>query len=549
MNLEKQQTFNEFMEEYKKLELSQKQDELLDKLKSIFVYLNVYAMQNNIEYTPIKSRELNDLDEEATVDDYLEVMMVYSQNIEELLGLVIENKENIISIDDVIKKDKNIEEKISKWIKEGIEMIFPERYVEWEKCVRSSVNSLYKGRIIEEALEVMKTLKSGKTIEEAKEIFNKQNHSGASYAVVRNILFDFSDKGPEFYEATADKEIPVEIKKKIEEKKKENEELIALHNSNSNLQELEKGKLRIPYYQVAEQALMNWNGLSKDDADNIINTQSFDEIELQVYATGSMNYAIEGIKKSLGLSDEDAKGLSEFVYEGKKCNVTDNWKKKAENSGLQGLEIKKDFNNLIMDTLFHVHDGWVKDNVKKFNAREKKHQHMPSELIGWKEVKADLLFVRPIFETAGIKVNEEELEKVYNDRVKNFLLNREIETTEDLTNAITKGKEFYPALEGYGEILTTINNPEYVKEKIIPAIEKQGIGNIEEIRQRLVSPKGTNANVDDKISNLQDTIKDKEERVKILTETLETINSLEQRNSELDKQIEELVNKINGRQL
>ena len=90
------------------------------------------------------------------------------------------NKENIISIDDVVKKDKNIEEKISKWIKEGIEMIFPERYVEWEKCVRSSVNSLYKGRIIEEALEVMKTLKSGKTIEEAKEIFNKQNHSGVS---------------------------------------------------------------------------------------------------------------------------------------------------------------------------------------------------------------------------------------------------------------------------------------------------------------------------------------------------------------------------------
>ena len=88
-----------------------------------------------------------------------------------------------------------------------------------------------------------------------------------------------------------------------------------------------------------------------------------------------------------------------------------------------------------------------------------------------------------------------------------------------------------------------------LKEKIIPAIEKQGIGNIEEIRQSLVSPKETNANVDDKISNLQDTIKEKEEKVKVLTETLETINSLEQRNSELDKQIEELVNKINGRQL
>lgn len=59
----------------------------------------------------------------------------------------------------------------------------------------------------------------------------------------------------------------------------------------------------------------------------------------------------------------------------------------------------------------------------------------------------------------------------------------------------------------------------------------------------------SNKDIQAKVSNLQDTIKEKEERVKILIETLETINSLEQRNSELDKQIEELVNKINGRQL
>lgn len=259
--------------------------------------------------------------------------------------------------------------------------------------------------------------------------------------------------------------------------------------------EMEKGKLKIPYYQVAQQALMNWNGLSEEQAQQIILEQSFEEIDSQVYAKGSMDYAIEGIKSSLGLSDKDAAELSTFVYEGGQSKVIDNWKKMIElqdsSLGMEGAynakHNKEMFNNLIMDTLFHVHDGWVQDNVKKFNAREKKHQHMPSELIGWKEAKADLLFVRPIFEAAGIEVNEEELEQVYNGRVKDFFLNRGIKTSRNLSDSITQGEEFYPALEGYGDILVTINDPDYVDEKIIPAIEQQGIGNIEEIRRNIVS--------------------------------------------------------------
>ena len=262
-----------------------------------------------------------------------------------------------------------------------------------------------------------------------------------------------------------------------------------------NSQEKSQNKQNIPYYQVAKQALMNWNGLSEEEAKKVIFSQSFDEIESQVYAKGSMDYAVEGIKSSLGLSDRDVDELSTFIYEGGQSKVIDNWKKMIElqdsSLGMEGAynakHNKEMFNNLIMDTLFHVHDGWVQDNVKKFNAREKKHQHMPSELIGWKEAKADLLFVRPIFEAAGIEVNEEELEQVYNGRVKDFFLNRGIKTARNLSDSITQGEEFYPALEGYGEILTTINDPEYVDEKIIPAIEQQGIGNIEEVRRNIVS--------------------------------------------------------------
>lgn len=257
---------------------------------------------------------------------------------------------------------------------------------------------------------------------------------------------------------------------------------------------LNNKKLNIPYYQVAKQALMNWNGLSEEQAQKIILEQSFEEIDSQVYARGSMDYAIEGIKSSLGLSDKDVSELSTFVYNGGQSKIIDWLRENNEmahrleqkTNGQSIITNKTLVNNLIMDTLFHVHDGWVQDNVKKFNAREKKHQHMPSELIGWKEAKADLLFVRPIFEAAGIEVNEEELEQVYNGRVKEFFLDRGIQTARNLSDSITQGEEFYPALKGYGDILGIINDPEYVNERIIPAIEQQGVGNIEEIRRNIV---------------------------------------------------------------
>jgi len=261
------------------------------------------------------------------------------------------------------------------------------------------------------------------------------------------------------------------------------------------MKELEQGK-KIPYYQVAKQALMNWNGLSEEEAEKVVSTQCFDEIESQVYAKGSMEYAIDGIIQSMGFNKIDKDGeykseLLDYIYKGTSSRIIDFISEPIHAPGhITDKDISRHnsfINNVIMDTLFAVHDGWVKDNVKKFNAREKKHQHMPSELIGWKEVKADLLFVRPIFEAAGIEVHEEELEQVYNGRVKEFFLDHGIQTAKNLSDSITQGEEFYPALEGYGDILVTINDPDYVDEKIIPAIEQQGIGNIEGVRRNIVS--------------------------------------------------------------
>lgn len=311
-----------------------------------------------------------------------------------------------------------------------------------------------------------------------------------------------------------------------------------------NSQEKSQSKQNIPYYQVAKKALMNWNGLSEEEATKIISTQSFDQIDSQVYAKGSMDYAIEGMKIFLGLSDKDTEELSTFVYEGNQSKIMKLIKENEDisnrlekKSNAQSIDnVKSLTNELIIDTLFHVHDGWVKDNVKKFNAREKKHQHMPSELIGWKEAKADLLFVRPIFEAAGIQVDEDKLEQVYNGRVKEFFLNKGIENARSLSDYITQGEKFYPALEGYGDILVTINDPFYVDEKIIPAIEEKGIGNIEEVRRNIFSQVISNP-ISEDVARLSDKEKGQLEQSlgKEVSELAAQRDELQQKNSIVER--------------
>lgn len=240
-------------------------------------------------------------------------------------------------------------------------------------------------------------------------------------------------------------------------------------------------KLNIPYYQVAKAALMNpdWNGLSEEEAIKRIESSTFEEIEGQVWAKGSMDYAIESIAKRFSLLDKEKECLESEIYYGEYGSILTE----------MGLILEKkeiDPNVFIMDTLFAVHDGWVKDNEKKFFAREKKHQHMPSELIGWKEAKADLLFIRPIFEAAGIEVNEEQLEKEYNRRVKEFFLDNKIYAPSDLMRLLAQGEKFYPAWEGQEDIIEALKNEDFVASTVIPQIDDNGIGKTYEVKDKIL---------------------------------------------------------------
>ena len=132
------------------------------------------------------------------------------------------------------KKEEKLAEQraiqnIPEWIEKGQALIYPERYEEWEKCVNARATDLYHGLELDSALEIMQALENGTTIEEASKMLNNQGHSGTSASLVRNIIFSFSSKGPEFWEATAYGEISPENKALLEAKKQENIQLAQAH--------------------------------------------------------------------------------------------------------------------------------------------------------------------------------------------------------------------------------------------------------------------------------------------------------------------------------
>lgn len=91
---DKQEVFSAFMNEFLKLDTYQKNEEIIEKQKIILAFLVGFATKHGIEFNLFKNKEINIINEEnISNDDYLEAMMVYLQNIEELVGLIL--KKNI----------------------------------------------------------------------------------------------------------------------------------------------------------------------------------------------------------------------------------------------------------------------------------------------------------------------------------------------------------------------------------------------------------------------------------------------------------------------
>lgn len=129
---------------------------------------------------------------------------------------------------------------VEEWIKRGERLIYPEKLTEWKEYVEDNVNAGRAYFVLKDAIEVMESIERNVSLEESEKILHNRGHSGFTYGEVVNVVFNFSKKGPEFYEKSAYYEyMSKDIKKLVEEKKKENQQLAELHKTdliNNNTQ-------------------------------------------------------------------------------------------------------------------------------------------------------------------------------------------------------------------------------------------------------------------------------------------------------------------------
>ena len=207
-----------------------------------------------------------------------------------------------------------------------------------------------------------------------------------------------------------------------------------------------------PYRKVAAAANDSWNiGMSQEE----IETLSVDELDKNCDARGSMMAAIDKIAEILHLTDDQKERFAKCVFADDHAEI-DEWDKIVYADIQKRWEKEVGENpRVVLDVLAAVHDYWVTDKARKFGqeGREnKRYQHLPIEMIGWKETKSDLLFVSPILEAIGVNVNEEVLEAYYDKRVGRFFAENGLNGQEELENYILNIADHYAPI-------SDINNP------------------------------------------------------------------------------------------
>lgn len=164
---------------------------------------------------------------------------------------------------------------------------------------------------------------------------------------------------------------------------------------------------------------------------------------------------------------------------------------------------------------------------------------MPIELIGWKEAKSDLLFLKPILEAMDLSayISEEDLEKAYNQRVQTFLEEKGITDIDKLSEQISRGAEFYPALEGQDDITQALQDTEFVKQQVVSGIKDKGIGTNEQFAQKLF---GERADNEKSVQDLGKETVDIQKEISYIDKTQENLEREQKALEDKDKNTQEL---------
>lgn len=155
-------------------------------------------------------------------------------------------------------------------------------------------------------------------------------------------------------------------------------------------------------------ALMAWNGKDYDEALNMAETMSCEELNTYTDAFGSIMAAKLGIEKYL-LNGQEIK--MEYLI-GTKA-VPKNYFKNLGTQILQNMSRVQVMTSIMM-ILQEIHNVWISSNdVKKDDININKEyyrsfQNLPIQMIGIKEVAKDLMFLAPMLDIMGIEVGEME---------------------------------------------------------------------------------------------------------------------------------------------
>ena len=79
--------FNKYIEEYKKLTVLEKREELIKSIKELIAGFEKIASVDNIELHYLRNREINDLKgDSVSEDDFLEGTLVYIEVAKNIIG-------------------------------------------------------------------------------------------------------------------------------------------------------------------------------------------------------------------------------------------------------------------------------------------------------------------------------------------------------------------------------------------------------------------------------------------------------------------------------
>lgn len=216
---------------------------------------------------------------------------------------------------------------------------------------------------------------------------------------------------------------------------------------------------------IVKNAKMRWDGMSEEESEQFVDAlQSAEQVDNEV-TYGSEKNAINEIAKITGLNDEQVKTIYNDIET--KDHLSNEISKIIQDK-IDGANK----NEHILRILSNIHDEWVRNNGKKFQARNKDFQFVDLRLLPYSEVESDLIFLQPILEGCGIHVNNAELEEYFKKVQKEYMEKEGIIidgtfSHEALVKKIKQGSNFYEPIKSLKTKKGIDNGQEYEIDELL----------------------------------------------------------------------------------